>query len=1183
MHELNVLNLPLQGVNLIEASAGTGKTYVVTILYLRLLLHLEKKSAFFRPLTIQEILVVTFTNAAAQSLRDRIQQNIRQFRLDCIRGYSDHDIFAKLLTQIHDINHAIHQLLEAETHINQASIFTIHGFCQRILSQHSIELNVLFNTFITNNEMKLYKQICIDFWTRRFHVLPLNILYLIQEYWIDSNALLQEIFPYIYGEKPTIKNSIFSVINEDIPAYYAQIIINIKNIKMQWHENAHNIATIINHYNINRKIYNIKNLNTWIDKINQWTQHPTKNHIIPHDLQRFRTSTLHAYNNHHHDKMYTCPLFDAIEKLYLQRISFKTLIFNIAINDIRTDLKKNKHITSELTFNDLINLLSSNLEQKKQNNLAHTIRTNYPITIIDEFQDTDQQQYKIFHMLYHNYTKNSLIFIGDPKQAIYSFRGADIFTYITARQTIFKKYTLSMNWRSSSNMINAINQLFQYKAHPFIFEDIPFIPATPTKYSNTYKFLINNRLQTAICFWVHPEKMVTINNYKTAMAQECAITLHNLLLAIQNKTAWIEKNNEKRILRASDITILVRNHKEASLMQTVLSKLNISTVFLSNQKNIFETAESYDLLLLLQAILFLDHKMICTALTTIFFTFNAANIEHINKHTLQLEKIINEFSEYYFIWKKKGIYSMICTILFKNKIPKILLSSKIGEDKLINILHLSELLQNISMELKDTYELMQWFLLKMTSTKHEHVSSEQLLRLNSNYQVIKISTIHKSKGLEFPLTFLPFMANFRFQQTPVFHDRRSYLTCLDFNQLTLSHKKLIDEERLSEDLRLLYVAITRSIYHCSIGIAPIIYKYKKKSNIHDLHRCALGYLIQKNIAGNSDFLRKNLEILSTRSYGDISFRYIKKSQKFPAILPITNNNKKNLLAKSWTISLDNKPWTITSYSQLKNSNTTTTHYDLDKQFNTQKYLHHTINDIQLTPHTFPQGKVCGNFFHHLFALLDFTQPISQTWLTTQIKKYYFDPHWNIIIQKWIHTVINTPLNQKNLTLSQINHTNKKTELEFYLPINTDLTAKQLDLLCKNYDSLSAKSPKLVFTKIKGMLQGFIDLIFFWNKKYYLLDYKTNWLGENFNAYTYSNMEQEMIKQCYMLQYQFYTLALHRFLRHRVTSYDYKKDFGGIYYLFIRGMDGTKLSNGIYFIPPLSPIFIKKIDNLFFGK
>lgn len=172
-----------------------------------------------------------------------------------------------------------------------------------------------------------------------------------------------------------------------------------------------------------------------------------------------------------------------------------------------------------------------------------------------------------------------------------------------------------------------------------------------------------------------------------------------------------------------------------------------------------------------------------------------------------------------------------------------------------------------------------------------------------------------------------------------------------------------------------------------------------------------------------------------------------------------------------------------------------------------------------------------------------------------------------------------PINQDNLTLSKITSNNKQTELEFYLTIDTDLNSQKLEHLCKFYDHLSLKSPSLNFIEITGMLHGFIDLVFYWNHKYYLLDYKTNWLGENNDFYSQSKMEKNIIKNRYELQYQLYTLALHRFLKHRIKFYNYETNFGGIYYLFIRGMDRTFSNNGVFFCRP-SWNFIKALDNLF---
>ncbi|URJ25334.1 exodeoxyribonuclease V subunit beta [Candidatus Blochmannia ocreatus (nom. nud.)] len=1176
MYRLHVLELPLYGTRLIEASAGTGKTYALIIIYIRLLLCLGSRFDFFRPLTVQEILVVTFTKSSARELRYRIRESIHQFRLDCISGFSTNYIFSSLLKQIKNISAAICILSAAEQEIDQASIFTIHSFCQNILNSHAIELNMLFHTTIVDDEKIFYQQMCEDFWRRNFYGLPCNIVSLVQEYWKDSYSLLNDILPFIYGSYPIFCGYDTHTKRIGISSFYEEIILYIKQLKNAWNINRYEIMIAINSYKINRKIYNKKNLSCWIDRINRWVSCPTVDHIVPKDLYRFSTRALKICNNYKKNALYF--LFDSITILYKKLASFKALVFDIAIYEIRNDLNRTRYLRSSITFNDIINVLECNLSDNSvKNNLADIIRGYYPVAIIDEFQDTDEKQFNIFRVLYDNRINNGLILIGDPKQAIYAFRGADVFAYMKARQVIKDKYYFNINWRSSSGMVNAVNSLFQSISNPFIFADMPFIPSKSADNDNAYRFIINNKLQKPMCFWLHPSETITIESYQHAMAEECAIVLYDLLCEINNGNAWLKNKSHKRLLQPSDITILVRTHKEALLMRTALLQANISAVFLSNSKSIFETIESYELLLLLQAVLYLDRFRICTALATIFFNFSAFEIDSVNNDESKWESILENFSEYNSVWKKHGILLMIKKIIFYYKVPEKLLSIIGGESSLINILHLGELLQDASSSLQDEYMLVEW----LVSNMSRHTSNEiqdYKLRSGSNRSLIKISTIHKSKGLEFPLVFLPFIADFNYKKNIFFHDRNSYKSCLDFNELE-SNLVFSDEERLLEDLRLLYVALTRSIYHCSIGIGAITHRYKKKSNINELHRSAVGYLIQKNSYGDFKKIKQNLIELCINSAENISFRIISKMKRSFSALSLTTSGQV-LSAKTRKILKNIISWNMTSFSELKKSNngilccTTQMLRDINDNFS-----HEQHNSLSLTPHLFPKGRIFGSFLHNILEVLDIRDAIDIKRLYIYMDKYKIDTMWGALIRAWIYKIVNTSLNYENLTLAKICPNDKRTELQFYLPINKNLNLKKLDALCKKYDVLSYMAPSLNFLEVRGMLNGFIDLVFRWNQQYYLVDYKTNWLGPDNNFYINYNMEQEIIKYRYELQYQLYTLALHRFLRSRLESYKYEKDFGGVYILFIRGMNGKKCSNGVYFSYPKFQ-FIEKLDNLF---
>lgn len=200
--------------------------------------------------------------------------------------------------------------------------------------------------------------------------------------------------------------------------------------------------------------------------------------------------------------------------------------------------------------------------------------------------------------------------------------------------------------------------------------------------------------------------------------------------------------------------------------------------------------------------------------------------------------------------------------------------------------------------------------------------------------------------------------------------------------------------------------------------------------------------------------------------------------------------------------------------------------------------------------------------HDLLEPLDFSQPIEQDWLTEQLQQQGFGGQWSSMLYQWLTDIVQTPLNETGVTLAQLTPQSKQAELQFYLPIDTLLQARELDTLIKRYDPLSRQCPVLDFQQVRGMLKGFIDLVFCWQGKYYLLDYKSNWLGEDSSAYTHDAMAQAMAEHRYDLQYQLYTLALHRYLRHRLSHYDYQRDFGGVIYLFLRGVDKQHPGNGI---------------------
>lgn len=271
---LDPLRLPLTGERLIEASAGTGKTFTIAALYLRLLLGLGGATAFPRPLTVEELLVVTFTEAATEELRGRIRSNIHELRIACLRESTDNPLYARLLEEISDKKQAAQWLLLAERQMDEAAVFTIHGFCQRMLSLNAFESGMLFEQQLIEDESLLRYQACADFWRRHCYPLPRDIAQVVFDVWKGPKALLKDIDRYLQGEAPVIKAPPSQ--EETLASRHEQILGRINQVKQQWCEAVSELDALIESSGIDRRKFNRGNQAKWIEKITAWAQEETK-------------------------------------------------------------------------------------------------------------------------------------------------------------------------------------------------------------------------------------------------------------------------------------------------------------------------------------------------------------------------------------------------------------------------------------------------------------------------------------------------------------------------------------------------------------------------------------------------------------------------------------------------------------------------------------------------------------------------------------------------------------------------------------------------------------------------------------------------------------------------------------------------------------------------------------------
>ncbi|MBW3834565.1 exodeoxyribonuclease V subunit beta [Aeromonas hydrophila] len=1179
---LNTLRFPLYGERLIEASAGTGKTYTIAGLYLRLLLghgpvieegeDAGQPSAHEWPLSVTEILVVTFTEAATAELRGRIRARIHEARLAFMRGESKDALLSQLLAEVEDHELAARRLLAAERQMDEAAVFTIHGFCQRMLKQNAFESGALFETEFLTDDSQLRLQAVSDYWRSEFYPVDKPLASAVRALWPSPAALLREMGNWLDNSELEMRPPAG---DETLAARHQAAMARIEAVKREWLAQGDEIRRQTDGQ-VSR--YTGKNYEGWLAKIGDWAQDEASGYAIPKELERFGQSVLEE-NLKKGGAVPTLPLFSQIDELLASRPGIRDLILQRAAVVVRSRMQASKRQAHQLSFDDLLKDLDGALGSGLGERLCERIRATYRVAMIDEFQDTDPQQYRIFHRLYGGHTDTALLMIGDPKQAIYGFRGADIFTYIQARRNVSAHYTLGRNWRSSRALVAAVNGLFERAKDPFIYEaDIPFLPVEAQGKSKALQ-LDGEAAPVLHCWQLSGQPTFNKGDYQSKMARATAVEIHRLLTLARDGKAQIGDLPVK----AGDIAVLVRTGAEGKLVQQELARLAIASVYLSNRESVLAQVEAREILLILHACQNPgEERSLRAALATGLFDLDAKALDELASDERAWESAVQEFMEYRKIWHKRGVLAMLRALLHRRNLASSLLASPNGERRLTNFLHLGELLQQVSCELDGEYALLRW--LGEAASRPDGQDAEQVLRLESERKLVQIVTIHKSKGLEYPLVFLPFICSHRAADTPLFHeaDGAGNRTVLD---LTGAEESLAeaDRERLAEDLRLLYVALTRGVYATWLGLAPVR-SGNGKSEKTDLHQTAIGYLLQKGEEGDAATLATALTELAQALPG---VAVGEPSLTRPAPLPPEEEQLGEPQVRHFRGSLE-RDWWISSYSGLAaqghgHSKGVLANPGFDDEVVTEAAAlasEQPEEAPQPSIFTFPKGARPGTLLHSLFETIDFQsaggEPLAEH-IATLLAQDGFDESWAPVLQQQVEAVLDTPLETgfgEPVRLRDLAPERKQVELEFFLPMGR-VTAPALTALCQQHDPLSRGNKPLSFATVQGMLKGFIDLVFEWQGRWYLLDYKSNHLGMSPADYSRPALEQAMAEHRYDLQYQLYSLALHRLLTLRLPGYDFEQHFGGVFYLFLRGMP----QGGIFHTRP-SRELVLGLDRLF---
>ncbi len=1193
MQELDIARLPLTGLRLIEASAGTGKTYTIAALYLRLVL--DGAAELGRDLDLREILVVTFTEAATEELRDRIRGRLRAAARAFEVGAADGDdpVLEALLAQRDDHTACAERLREMLTRVDEAPIHTIHGFCHRALRENAFDSGAPFRAELVTDETHLQEAIVEDFWRRRFYARPEPYARWVRSRWRTPRDLLGELRGELNHPTLAILPEPDGAAREHLEQAFTAAAGEAAG---QWHRAAGEALERIGEAVAAKRLsaakdkgYAAERLATLRPGWEEWFAAPHLPLPAGFELltnERLEESVL-ARAAKAGEGPPVHPLFDACSRVRELGDSLdrhrRIEVLHDGLLALREGLAARKREEQLLSFNDLLTTLADALDGPGGATLAPRLARRHPVALIDEFQDTDPAQYRIFQAVYQGRPGTGLFMIGDPKQAIYSFRGADIFTYMQARRATDAetgRFTLPRNFRSTERLVQAVDALFRAPQRPFVFEEIELPRVRAAGRADQRPLSIDGTAADGLQVWFQPrgEKEKTIAKGRAAerLAGACAGEIAGLLRRAADGAARLGE----RPLQAQDIAVLVRSHHQAEAVKQALAARGIAAVHQSRQ-SVFASREAEDLGHILRAVAEPgDDRLLRAALCTPLMGLSAAGLYREMQAGRPWEHRIERFAGYRERWEQRGVLPMLHTLLHEEGVIARVFAAPEAERRMTNLLHLGELLQQAATERYGITGVLRWL--------QEHIDDPDgagevaELRLESDAELVHIVTIHKSKGLQYPVVFLPFLALTRgAEKNPErarFHDDAGAL-CLDLGSEALdTHVARQRREDLAEEVRLLYVALTRASHRC----------YLAWGHYTDAERSGLGYLLFPGedpdtgtplgeFPETDAALRAPWDHLSEAHPGAITVTEVPAPNGAGAGESRPAERRGRALALTGTVRQD---WRLSSYTGLLASHAGQLIEQPD---------HDAMEDATAIPSEppagggifgFPRGARAGTFLHRVLELAVFTEPSSLAPLVRHLLPAYgFDGGWAETITAHLEGVLATPLDDAGIRLADLGGGQRIDELAFYFPAD-DVAAADLDAALPPVGD--TRRPPLTFGRMRGMLKGYIDLLFEHQGRYYVVDYKSNHLGNTTTAYAPQRLEQAIAASRYDLQYMLYTLAVHRLLRARLPDYDYDRHFGGVRYLFLRGMSpASGPGAGIHRVRPERAV-VEALDALFGG-
>lgn len=1199
------LDTTLDGHLLIQASAGTGKTYALTTLVARLVVEAGHD--------IDELLVVTFTNAATGELRDRIRRTLAATLAQLRDPESTHAAEDQAATlarrwQTLDIDRAEARvrISRALQDFDRANVHTIHAFCQRALAEFAFDGALPFGFELGGDDTLDVAAAVRDYWRVYLAEAQAPLLEIARDREFKPAELAAWTNRQLANPDAEVRGApdLGPDFDERFRAAHERWMHGTDAVREGWPAHGLDFLAVLTelrwYANSRNKIAkSCEEARAVFDGgTGEALPLGTAIYLAPSSLvgKLLKRPPQTLPDNP------LCDLFEelgaAAEKVRELSTSWLRTQRRRVLEETRERLARRAWEERRLSFNDLLAELHNALAGDGGDVLATRIRERYPRALIDEFQDTDRQQARIFARIYPpDAAEASLTVVGDPKQSIYRFRGADVFAYIEAAKHLPRTVDLDRNYRSTPGVVSAVNALFA-RVQPFLLPEIHHDPVEAATDQAAMLTLPDDMDPAAFQLRLlppfgddKPRKDDVVEWTAAYAAGEIAELLRGATL-------------HGKPLVGADIAVLVRTARQGQTMAAALRALGVQCVEMDDT-SVFATAEATDLRRLLNALADESAFGMATrlkgALAADFFGLGLLDLAALQEDDRAWAAWHERAERWRRIWTRSGIAALIRHLLFDAETDgaRHLLGRDGGLRPLTNLLHLADLLREAeSRERLGPAGLVEWFARQDPERRGDEATQ---LRLESDEDLVRVITAHRSKGLEFPIVFLPF-AWYRIQPryrrdepSAEYHDRErdDLPAVLDLDP---SEDALLAEavEDQSDELRLLYVAVTRAQYRCVATWAQV----------RDSEYAPLAWLIHGAEADGDPTKQFKAAGRRVRKLGDAEWRAevaafaadhadIAVAEALEPVAPDgpVEQAPSKLAARQLGRELA-RVRQMTSYSALtaaagaavsvaEHDAVEAADHDQDEDSDSAEQAQAAVAlDKDADVFAFPRGPRAGDCLHEILEQRFGADPDPAEDVAKALSRWRIGVEWADVAGRMVDNAWQTRLAASGPGAFRLADLSRPVpEMEFRLPAN-GLDRRRLGE-CLQAHGYPHPFGEAHVPKVEGFLQGFIDLVARHDGRWYVLDYKSNWLGDRLLDYAENALGAAMEHHGYHLQYLLYLTALHRLLALRLPDYDYDRHVGGACYLFLRGMRPSLPGHSVFHDRP-SRECVEAIDACFRG-